>query len=91
MYQMLLRSSMASEQLEQLKKVLISQVMNTPNLPVRDRESVGTVIRVRMLLGGLIDTYRQWLEGEFTCTIDEAAEEVATIIRLMGSDTKVNK
>lgn len=86
MYQMLLRSSMATEQLEQLKKVLISQVMNSPNLPVRDRDSVGTAIRVRMLLGGLIDTYRQWLEGEFTCTFEEAAEEVAAIIRIMGSD-----
>ena len=87
MYRILLRSSMAIEQLEQLKKVLINQVMNTPNLPVRDRDSVGTAIRVRMLLGGLIDTYRQWLEGEFTCSFEEAVAEVAKIIRIMGSDT----
>lgn len=87
MYRLLIRSSMASEQLEQLKKVLITQVINAPNLPVRDRTSVATAIRVRMLLGGLIDTYRQWLEGEFTCSFEEAAAEVAKFIRIMGSDT----
>lgn len=86
LYRMLNQSSMAIEQLEQLKKVLINQVMEMPNLPVADRYSVGTVIRVRMLLGGLVDTYRQWLEGEFTCTLEEAADEVAAIIRIMGME-----
>ena len=88
LHQMLLRSSMALEQLEQLKKVLIRQVLETPNLPVEDRNSVATVIRVRMLLGGLIDTYRQWLEGEFQCTLEEAAAEVASVIRTMGLAVK---
>lgn len=88
LYRMLARSSMVLEQLEKLKKVLIRQVMETPNLPVEDRNSLGTVIRVRMLLGGLIDTYRQWLEGDFECTLDEAAAEVAAIIRSMGLEAK---
>ena len=30
------------------------------------------------------DTYRQWLEGEFECSLEEAAQEVAAIIRTMG-------
>lgn len=86
MYQLLLRSRMALEQLEQLKKVLIAQVMATPNLPVQSMGSVAVAIRVRMLLGGLIDTYRQWLEGEFECSLEEAAQEVAAIIRTMGAE-----
>lgn len=88
MYQMLLQSSMALEQLEQLKKVLITQVLETPNLPVKNMNSVSVAIRVRMLLGGLIDTYRQWLEGEFECTLEEAAQEVAAIIRTFGLDVQ---
>lgn len=88
LHQLLLRSSMAMEQLEQLKKVLIQQVLATPNLPVEDRYSLGTVIRVHMLLGGLIDTYRQWLLGEIQCSMEEAAQEIASIIRTMGLEVK---
>lgn len=84
MYQMLLQSSMALEQLDQLKKVLIIQVLETPNLPVQNLGSVAVSLRVRMLLSGLIDTYRQWLAGEFSCTMEEAAEEIAAVIRSLG-------
>lgn len=88
LYQMLLRSSAALEQAEQLKKVLIQQVLDAPNLPVKDRNSAENVIRVRMLLSGLVDTCRQWLEGEFTCSLEEAAAEVAAIIRMIGNEMK---
>lgn len=86
MYRLLLRSSMALEQLEQLKKILITQVMDTPGLPVETMGRLRVNIRVRMLLSGLIDTYRQWLEGEFDCTLEEAAQEVADFIRVIGKD-----
>lgn len=88
LHQLLLRSSMALEQLEQLKKVLIRQVLATPNLPVEDPNSMGTVIRVTLLLSGLIDTYRQWLMGEIPCSMEEAAQEIAQIIRTMGNELK---
>lgn len=88
LYQMLLRSSMAVEQAEQLKKVLIEKALESPNLPVEDPGSVENVIRVRMLLSGLVDTCRQWLEGEFECSLEEAAAEVAAIIRMMGTQMK---
>jgi AcrR family transcriptional regulator len=88
LHQLLLRSSMALEQLEQLKRALSRQVLSAPNLPVENRDSLGTVIRVHMLLGGLIDTYRQWLLGEIPCSMDEAAREIAAIIRTMGKELK---
>jgi AcrR family transcriptional regulator len=77
MYQILLQYNVALEQLEQLKKVLIAQVLEIPNLPVQNQGSVGVAIRVRMLISGLVDTYRQWLEGELNCTLEETVEEVA--------------
>jgi hypothetical protein len=55
---------------------------------VENPNSLGTVIRVHMLLGGLIDTYRQWLMGEIPCSMDEAAREIAAIIRTMGMELK---
>ena len=90
LYQMLLRSSMALEQAEQLKKVLIQQELESPNLPLPDRDSARTQIRVRMLLGGLVDSCRQWIEGEFACDLDEAAAEVAALVQMMGKELQEN-
>ena len=86
LYQKLARSRMAFPVIEQLKQVLIDQVLSYPDLPVKDPHSPETMIRVRVLLGGLIDTYRQWLVGDFECTMDEACEEVAKIIKLWAAD-----
>ena len=86
LYQMLLRSSMALVQAEQLKKVLIRQVLETPNLPIKDRNSPAAEIRVRILLSGLVDTCRQWLEGEFACTLEEATAEVTELLRSFKMD-----
>lgn len=88
LYQMLLQSSMALEQLEQLKKVLISQMMETLQLPTEGKEAVAVTIRARILLSGLIDTYRQWLAGEFECSLEEAAQEIAMIIQTLGLSTR---
>ena len=86
LYKMLLRSRMAVEQAEQLKKVLIQQALEAPNLLIPDRNSPQAQIRVRMLLGGLVDTCRQWLEGEFVCDIDAAAAEVAAVVQAFGRE-----
>ncbi len=86
LYQMLLKSRAALGVLDKLKQALIQQVLACPNLPVQDPNSVATEIRVRVILGGLVDAYRQWLIGEFDCTMEEAAEEVAKIIRLWAKE-----
>lgn len=86
LYKMLNRSRMALGVLDKLKQALIQQVLACPNLPVKDRNSVATEICVRTLLGGLIDTYRQWLAGEFDCTLEEATEEVARIIKMWARE-----
>ena len=87
LYKMLSRSRMAPGVLDSLKRSLIQQVLSCPNLPVQDPNSPATEIRVRILLGGLIDAYRQWLEGDFICTLEEATREIALIIRLWGKES----
>lgn len=91
LYKMLIRSKMALGVLDKLKQALIQQVLSCPNLPVKNPNSAATEIRVRVLLGGLIDAYRQWLAGEFECTLEEAAEEVAKIIQLWAVEFQENE
>lgn len=80
LYRLLGQSHMVYEYIEQLKRVLIQQIMETPDLPVEDRSNARTVIRIRLLLGGVIDVYRQWLSGEMPCSLDVLTEEVEKII-----------
>ncbi len=86
LYKMLVRSRMALGVLDKLKQALIQQVLACPNLPVKDPNSTTTEIGVRILLGGVIDAYRQWLLGEFDCTLEEATIELAHIIQMWARE-----
>lgn len=80
LYRLLGQSDMASVYLDQLKKVLIQQVLDSPNLPVEAYSKTGSEIQMRLLLGGMIDIYRDWLNGEIHCTLEEMTAETAKAI-----------
>lgn len=86
LYQLLNHSSMVHEYIEQVKQVLIQQIMDTPDLPIEDRNSARTVIRIRLLLGGVIDVYRQWLIGEMPYSLDVLTKEVERVIAAWYKD-----
>ncbi len=86
LYRLIGKSRMATVMLDKFKHALIQQVLACPNLPVPDPNSPATEVRVRILLSGVIDAYRQWLDGEFTCTLEEATREVAKIIKLWADN-----
>ena len=81
LYRLLGQSDMSLIYLEQLKKVLIQQVLETPNLPTEGISAISVDIRIRMLLSGVIDAYRAWLAGEIDCSLEEMTSEVASVIR----------
>lgn len=79
LYRLLGQSDMSLIYLEQLKNVLIQQVLDSPNLPTVGLSKISTDIRIRMLLSGIIDAYREWLAGGIDCTLEELTAEVANI------------
>ena len=81
LYRLLGQSDMSLIYLEQLKKVLIQQVLETPNLPTGGLSPISVDIRIRMLLSGIIDAYREWLAGEIDYTLEEMTSEGASIIQ----------
>lgn len=80
MYRLLGQSDMSFIYLDQLKKVLIQQVLDTPNLPVAGYSKIGAEIQIRLLLSGIIDTYREWVAGEIDCTLEQMTTETAKAI-----------
>lgn len=80
LYRLLGKSDMALIYLDQLKKVLIQQVLDTPNLPVEGHSKTSAEIQIRLLLSGMIDTYRDWISGEIDYTLEEMTTETAKAI-----------
>jgi AcrR family transcriptional regulator len=81
LYRLLGQSDLSQVYLEQLKKVLIQQVLEAPNLPTGGLSPIRVEMRIRMLLGGIVDAYRDWLSGEIAYSLEEMTAEVACIIR----------
>lgn len=81
LYRLLGKSDLSLLYLEQLKKVLVQQVLDTPNLPVEGYSKTSAEIQIRLLLSGMIDTYRDWIAGEIDYTLEELTTETAKAIR----------
>ena len=86
LYRLLGQSDVSLIYLEQMKKVLIQQVLEAPNLPTEGRSRISVDIRIRMLLSGVIDAYREWLAGEIDCTLEEMTSEVASITLALSNN-----
>jgi AcrR family transcriptional regulator len=85
-YRLLGQSDMSLIYLEQMKKALIQQVLDMPDLPTNGASQVSVDIRIRMLLSGVVDAYRDWLAGGIDCTLEELTSEVANITRAFSKN-----
>lgn len=85
LYRLLGKSDHSYYQLEVLKQILIQQVFDTANIPFCDMSNPQTIIRVRMLLGGVIDTFKGWLAGKIPCSLEEVSAEVTKTIVIWAS------
>lgn len=81
LYRLLGKSDMAFVYLDQLKKVMIQQVLDAPNLPVEGYSKTSAEIQIRLLLSGLIDIYRDWIAGEIDYSLEALTIETAKAIR----------
>lgn len=86
LYRLLGKSDMSLIYLEQMKKMLIQQVLETPNLPTMGHSQISVDIRIHMLLSGVIDAYRDWLSGEIDCTLEALTSEVANITHALSNN-----
>lgn len=83
LYRWLSKSDMSLVKLEELKQILIRKVLACSNLPAGNLNELQREIGIRMMLGGVIDVFRQWLNGEICCTQEELTAEVMRVVREM--------
>lgn len=73
-------TDLANRQIEKLKKVLIAKAVNTVDVPERIRRSSAFHIHIHFFIGGIINTYQQWVMGELNCTDQELIDQISALI-----------
>ena len=81
LYALLCRSDFAMRQVEQLKLTLMERVRSAPEIPERIRTSSAFHIQMAFFIGGVINLYMLWLQGQLNCTVDEITEQLAQLIK----------
>lgn len=84
LYRPLGRSDFALKQTEKIKDILVEQAMNTIAIPESVRRSPIFLIHINFFLGGILNTYQQWLQGKLLCSTEEIVEQIGTLITANG-------
>ena len=81
LYQLLVQSDYAGRQLHKINEAFAAYVLNSPEIPESLRNSKYFAVRINFFIGGIINTYCQWLTGELDCSLDDIAEGIARMIQ----------
>ena len=65
---------------EKLKTILLEKAISTVDIPERIRQSNAFKIQINFFIGGILNTYQQWLQGNLTCSVEEIMEQIANLI-----------
>ena len=79
-YKMLGQSDFALRQVEKLKSILLEKANNSMNIPEAVRQSTTFHIHMHFFVGGIMNTYQQWLQGTLDCSVEDIMEQVAHMI-----------
>ena len=86
LYQLLVQSDYAGRQLYRINEAFASYVLNSPEIPENLRSSKYFAVRINFFIGGIINTYCQWLTGDLDCSLDDIAEDIARTIQISAFD-----
>lgn len=86
LYRQLSSSNYAQTQLEKIKCIFIEHAMNSPDIPEELRTTLSFRIRIDFFIGGIINVYQQWIQGDLNCSIDDISIEIAKVIKKSAQD-----
>lgn len=86
LYRLLGRSNFAVRQVEKMKVDFVEQTLRFPDLPEKLRSSGAFRVRIHFFIGGVLNTYLQWLQGQLDCPLEAVTAEIAALITGSASD-----
>lgn len=89
LYRLLGDSAFALRQVENLKTVLMEKAVSTVEIPEEVRKSPAFRVHINFFIGGILNTYQQWLQGNLDCSVEEIMDQIAGLI-VSNGDTYRN-
>lgn len=72
--------------LDKYRIMIAEDIMSHEEIPEDIRKSPFFEIRIHFFVGGIMNTYQQWIEGKLKCTLTEIVQEIASLIQKSASD-----
>lgn len=80
LYRLLITSSMATKQMDQIKYILIERTIATVNAPEFFKNKSELEFSIRFFMGGVLEVYTQCLNGMIDCSLEELTDQLAEMI-----------
>ncbi len=81
LYTLLSRSDFAQRQMEQLKLTLIEAARSSPVIPEHVRITTDFHIQISFFIGGILNLYVMWLQGDLNCTVEDITAQISQFIQ----------
>jgi len=81
LYRLLMSSSMAIKQMDQLKYILIDRTIETLEMPAGFKDKFELEFSIRFFMGGIVDVYTQWLYGIIDCSLEDLTDQLANMVK----------
>ncbi len=72
--------------LDKYRRIIVQDIVNHPEIPEELRKAPYFEIRIHFFVGGIMNTYQQWAEGNLERTLTEISCEIASLIQKSASD-----
>ena len=84
-YRLLGNSDYAMRQVEAMKLIFMEKALTADSIPGEIRRSSAFQIQINFFIGGILNTFQQWLQGNLVCSPEEIMEQIASLIHSNGS------
>lgn len=80
LYGLINQSNFVYQQTNRLKSAFIEKTLNAPEIPESLRQNKKFEIRTHFFIGGIFNTYQQWILGALECSGEEIVTEISELI-----------
>lgn len=85
LYRLLSQSDFALRQVEFVKAAFLKKAVTELNIPEEIRTSSRYKVQISFFIGGILNTYQQWMLGDLDCPPEEIVEYIAPLIQSSGA------
>lgn len=80
LYRLLGKIDILHHQLDWIKRYLVNHSLEKLELPQSAKDNRSLQLRVTFFVGGIVDMYLNWIQGQLDCTLEDVTDEVAQLI-----------